>query len=209
MGQNTMKQEEKTGLTKERILQAAMQEFGTNGYAASTLNTICSDHAISKGLLYHNFAGKDGLYLACVARCFSDVTEHLEANGIPDDLENYMHMRLQYFSGHPHHARIFFEAMLQPPAALSAQIRDLRKDFDLLNRKIYQAALSKVTLREGVTEADAIAYYEIMQVMFNGYFSSPAYAKKDFQVLVKDHEQWLSKMLNLMLYGIGEKRIQK
>lgn len=204
-----MKQEEKTELTKERILQAAIQEFGTNGYAASTLNAICSNHGISKGLLYHNFAGKDGLYLACVSHCFSDVTEYLKDKDIQDDLEKYMRMRFQYFSQYPRYARIFFEAMLQPPAALSTQIRELRKDFDSLNRKIYQTALSKVTLREGVTETDAIEYYEIMQEMFNGYFSSPAYAGKDFQRLMVDHEEKLPKMLNFMLYGIGERRTEK
>ena len=204
-----MRQEKKTELTKERILQAAIQEFGTNGYAASTLNAICSNYGISKGLLYHNFDGKDGLYLASVSRCFSGLTEYLKSKDIQDNLEGYMHMRFQYFSQHPHHARIFFEAVLQPPAALSAQIRELRKDFDSLNRRIYQTALSKIKLREGVTEADAIEYYEIMQEMFNGYFSSPAYANKDFHILVADHEERLSKMLNIMLYGIGERRIQK
>lgn len=204
-----MKQEEKTELTKERILQAAIQEFGTNGYAASTLNAICSNHGISKGLLYHNFDGKDGLYLASVSRCFSSVTEYLKSKDLQDDLEGYMHMRFQYFSQNPHLARVFFEAMLQPPTALSAQIRELRKDFDSLNRRIYQTALSKIKLREGITEADAIEYYEIMQEMFNGYFSSPAYANKDFHILVADHEERLSKMLNIMLYGIGERRTQK
>ena len=34
-----MRQEEKTELTRERILQAAMQKFGTNGYAATKVNT--------------------------------------------------------------------------------------------------------------------------------------------------------------------------
>lgn len=204
-----MKQEEKTELTKERILQAAIQEFGTNGYAASTLNAICGNHGISKGLLYYNFSGKDDLYLACVARCFSHVTEYLKDKDIQDNLEKYMRIRFQYFSQYPRYARIFFEAVLQPPAALSAQIRELKKDFDSFNRKIYQKALSKVTLREGVTEADAIEYYEIMQEMFNGYFSSPAYAGKDFQSLIIDHEEKLPKMLNLMLYGIGGRRIEK
>lgn len=204
-----MRQEEKTELTQERILQAAIQEFGTNGYAASTLNAVCSKHGISKGLLYHNFDGKDGLYLACVSRCFSNVTEYLKSKDIQDELEEYMHMRFQYFSQNPYLSRIFFEAMLQPPATLSAQIRELRKNFDSLNRKIYQTALSKIKLRKGITEADAIEYYEIMQEMFNGYFSSPAYANKDFHILVVDHEERLSKMLNIMLYGIGERRTQK
>lgn len=204
-----MKQEERTELTKERILQAAVQEFGTNGYAASTLNAICNNHGISKGLLYHNFSGKDELYMACVSQCFADVTEYLKGEDIQDDLEKYMRIRLQYFSQNPRYARIFFEAMLQPPAALSTQIRTLRKDFDAFNRRIYRAALSKVKLREGFTETDAIEYYEIMQEMFNGYFSSPAYAGKDFQSLVADHEEKLPKMLNLMLYGIGERRTEK
>ncbi len=204
-----MKQEEKTELTKERILQAALQEFGTHGYAATKINAICSRYGIPKGLLYHNFSGKDGLYLACVARCFSNVTEHLKSKGIQDDLEQYIHLRFQYFSQSPHQAHIFFEAMLQPPPALTGQIRDLRKDFDAFNREVYRKALSQVQLRQGITEEDAIAYYEIMQEMFNGYFSSPAYTNKDFHVLVSDHEERLSKMLNVLLYGIGERGTQK
>lgn len=92
---------------------------------------------------------------------------------------------------------------------LSAQIRTLRKTLDAFNRGIYRAALSKMTLREGISEADAIEYYEIMQEMFNGYFSSPVYADKDFRDLVSDHEERLSKLLNMMLYGIGERRTKK
>lgn len=46
-----MRQEEKIELTRERILQAAMQEFGTNGYAATKVNAICGKYGIPKGLL--------------------------------------------------------------------------------------------------------------------------------------------------------------
>ena len=204
-----MKQEEKTELTKERILQAAIEEFGTNGYTASTLNAICNKHDISKGLLYHNCSGKDDLYLACVSRCFFNVTEYMKNQDIQNDLEKYMRARFQCFSKDPRCAGIFFEAILQPPSDLSAQIRELRKDFDLFNRKIYRKALSEIKLRDGVTETDAIEYYEIMQEMFNCYFSSPAYAGKDFKILIADHEEKLSKMLNLMLYGIAERSTKK
>ena len=65
-----MKKEEKTELTKERILTAAMEEFGEKGYAAAALNNICAA-GIPKGLLYHNYENKDALYLACVKRSFS------------------------------------------------------------------------------------------------------------------------------------------
>ena len=58
-----MRKETKTERTKERILAAAMDEFGSKGYAASSLNNICNA-GISKGLLYHNFKSKDDLFLA-------------------------------------------------------------------------------------------------------------------------------------------------
>ena len=200
-----MKKEEKTQLTKERIIEAAMQEFGEHGYAFAALNSICSVHEIAKGLVYHNFKGKDDLYLACVSRCFSDVTAYLQAREGGTDLRQYMQQRFFYFSEHPLRARIFFEAVLQPPAHLKADIQLLKKDFDRFNRQVYQTALEKMELREGVTETAAMEYYEIMQEMFNGYFSSPAYAGKGFEKIVSDHEEKLARMLDFMLYGIAKR----
>lgn len=56
-----MKRIEKTKLTISKILEAAMKEFGMNGYTGGTVNNICK-HGINKGLIYHNFKDKDDLY---------------------------------------------------------------------------------------------------------------------------------------------------
>lgn len=204
-----MKKEEKTKLTRERIIQAAMEEFGTRGYDGAALNSICGRYEISKGLIYHNFDGKDDLYLSCVKHCFKEVVAYLKDKDISDDLEKYMQLRFRYFSEHPLQARIFFEAILQPPPGLAAQIKELRAEFDEFNRQVYRGALSHMTLREEIDENAAMEYYEIMQEMFNGYFSSPAYGGKDFPALVADHEKNLIKMINLMLYGIAERSREK
>lgn len=197
-----MKQEEKTELTRERIIHAAMQEFGKNGYAVSTLNAICSSDKISKGLLYHNFSGKDELYLICVERCFTELVEYLQSCKENMGLHEYLEKRFQYFSGHPSCAHIFFEAVLQPPERLAEEIRKIKSPFDQFNRGIYQKALAGMELRSGVTEEDALAYYEVMQEMFNGYFSSPAYAGKNLEAVMESHEDALMKILDFMLYGI-------
>ena len=115
----------------------------------------------------------------------------------------------RYFSDHPLCAGLFFEAVLQPPAALVSAIRERKRAFDQLNQRIYREALSAMKLRREVTEAEALEYYAIMQEMFNGYFSSPAYAGKDFKTVVADHEDKLAKMLDLMLYGIAERGSEK
>ena len=49
-----MKREEKTRLTRERIISAGIKEFGTKGYSGASINSV-SDSGIAKGLLYHNF----------------------------------------------------------------------------------------------------------------------------------------------------------
>ena len=64
--------------------------------------------------------------------------------------------------------------------------------------------MQNLTLRNDVTEEDALDYYEIIQEMFNGYFSSSAYSNSDFTILISDHEEKLRKILNFMLYGIAK-----
>ena len=76
-----MKKEEKTELTRKRILAAAMKEFGENGYQGASLNRIC-DIGIPKGLLYHNFENRDALYLACLEQSFATFTGFLREDGL-------------------------------------------------------------------------------------------------------------------------------
>ena len=69
-----MKRDEKHNLSKQRILQAAMQEFSAKGYINASLNTVCSENGISKGIIYHYYKDKDELYLLCVSECFTALT---------------------------------------------------------------------------------------------------------------------------------------
>lgn len=74
-----MKKLEKTQKTKERILAAALSEFGSKSYDAASVNSICETAQIPKGLIYHNFKGKDELYLLCVQTCYEELTAALKA----------------------------------------------------------------------------------------------------------------------------------
>lgn len=204
-----MKQSERTEQTKERIIAAATEEFGTFGYGESSLNNICSKYDIAKGLIYHNFKDKDTLYLACVSRCFSAVMAHISKQREVVDLETYMSLRYGFFAEHPLYARIFFEGILQPPTKLKEKIVEQRREFDLMNREIYRSSLKKLTLRSGVSEEQALSYFQLMQEMFNGYFSSSAYGGSDFSDVIAEHEEKLNQILDIMLYGIAKEGADK
>jgi len=51
---------------QNRVVEAALEEFANNDYENASLNNIISKAGISKGSMYHYFAGKEDLYLYLV-----------------------------------------------------------------------------------------------------------------------------------------------
>lgn len=54
---------------QQLILDAALSEFATHSYAAASTNRIVEKADISKGLLFHYFKNKLGLYLYLLRQC--------------------------------------------------------------------------------------------------------------------------------------------
>jgi AcrR family transcriptional regulator len=57
---------------KERILRAAIHEFGITGYHLTSLRTIAERSGSNKPMIYYHFQGKEGLYLAAVRRLLEE-----------------------------------------------------------------------------------------------------------------------------------------
>lgn len=198
-----MKRSEKTELTVAKIMEAAMTEFGTNGYTGSSVNNICKS-GINKGLIYHNFRDKDDLYLKCLEKSCRTLVNMTEKSGCLSDLLRYMNVRMSFLRDHPHEAHIFFGAILQPQEHLWNEIQEILQPFEVVNEKIYRSVVSSVKLRDGITEDEAVDYFRQMQRMFNGYFSSSAYRHTPLDEQVDQHESNLPKLLDFMLYGIAK-----
>lgn len=62
---------------QQRILNAAMKEFAVRGYDRASTNRIVEDAGIAKGLLFHYFKSKKGLFLYLYDRGLRDVTERV------------------------------------------------------------------------------------------------------------------------------------
>ena len=202
-----MRQREKTQRTQERILAAALVEFGEKGYEAASINVICAESQIPKGLLYHNFKGKDDLYLQCVKSCYNQMTEYLSSqertcHNVREDTKMLLTLRQRFFSDHPYHANLFFRTLLQPPKHLLSQLKEARGDFDSFCITHYRNTLASLSLRNGVTEEMALEYFTIFMEMFNGYFQSKADQGSDYKALMSAHEEKLFEILDVMLYGI-------
>lgn len=52
--------------SRKRLLDAALNEFRTRGYAATTVDDLCRAAGVSKGAFFHHFPSKEALTLAAV-----------------------------------------------------------------------------------------------------------------------------------------------
>jgi len=65
--------------TRERVLDAARDEFAERGVFGATVEDICARAGFTRGAFYSNFADKDDVLLALIAREHARLLAHLDA----------------------------------------------------------------------------------------------------------------------------------
>ena len=197
-----MKKELKTKLTQERIIEAALIEFSQKGYKAFGINELCKNHKISKGILYHNFSGKTEIYLACVRESFQKAVSIIrgESGDIPS-LADYMERRHRFSKDFPHHSHVFFEAWMTTPAEIAEEVAEGKAVFEDLNCQVSEKLLAESTLKDHISQEQALDYLSFIQQLFRSYYLA-ASGSKEPTSLASQYERDLQKVLHLMIYGI-------
>ena len=203
-----MKREEKNALSRQRILDSAMEEFSRRGYEGASLNTVCAEKGLSKGIIYHYFSDKDDLYLLCVKTCFDDLTSYLRdtvrllSGSVEERLQRYFDARLRFFTEHPLYLGIFTGAVCDPPPGLVPAIAERRRTFDDLNISVLTELLNSVPLREGLCVQTVAEDFRVYMDYFNLHFKAACAAGADSGDLLREHEERCHRQLNILLYGV-------
>lgn len=199
-----MTQEERQERSRQRILSAALEEFGAAEYAAVTMECICGKHHISKGLMYHYYANKDELYLLCVADTFRLLLDYVEHHARrPDGLntletiQDYVMLRKDFAELYPQRRRIFEAAVFHPPVHLAGAIDELHGPLTRFDRAYLQDVVAHMPLRPGVKPENVIRLLTGIEYLARSAtrrgvtFSSPEAARA-----------CLDEVLDMALYGV-------
>lgn len=202
-----MTQKERQEHSRKEILQAALDEFGTYEYAQVTVDNICARHNISKGMLYHYYAGKDNLFLLCVGDTFEKLSEFVSQNefllqdrSALESLTAYYQCRQQFFEVHPERRKVFECAMLHPPAHLESKLRELRAPVWQINQKFWKRVVKQYPLRTGLEEEQVIRYLVSLDYAFQTILEQYNQAGKVNDI--HDMLQIASEILDMMLFGV-------
>lgn len=201
-----MKQEERNRLRREKIMAAALQEFGEKSYAEASINAICAADGISKGIVYHYYKNKEDLYLACVSACFQAMQDHLEKRMPPmegttdENLSLYFDTRLKFLEEYPCYQGIFYQVTTYPPYDLHEQVMQIRTSFDRFNFAVLQTVLKNERLREPVTHEDLAA----LQRFYITYCNTTPLMEKAAAESPAAREALCKSWVDVLLHGVVE-----
>lgn len=161
---------------QERILNACIQEFAENGYALASTNAIVKRAGIPKGTLFYYFGSKKDLYLYVFDHAVASFVRAFDrlAGELPADLfERLLHRgqaRMQFVIAHPRLYQLFFNAFLNTPDEIQAEMAPRYAEYATASRERLMDGLELTRFREDVdVEAAIELVYLVIEGIFNRY----------------------------------------
>lgn len=166
---------------RERVLVAAMDEFGTHGYSTGSLNVIAREAGVAKGSLFQYFEGKLDLF-AYVAeqtslRIYTAMRPWLDGYDGSTEFSRYLTDALEawidYFAYHPLERGVTAATNMELDPAVRNAVRAPVQDIYLAGlRPLVERAVETGDLRKG---ADIDALLSLLLVLLP-YFALVAHA---------------------------------
>lgn len=173
-----MTQKERQERSRKEIFQAALEEFGRDGYEKITMERICTNHTISKGMMYHYYSNKDELFLLCVQKTFDALKSYIEqsiaeltAQDTFDAIRNYFLIREHFFGLYPQYKLIFETAVIFPPTHLAGQIQALHQPIMDMNWHFLESVVARMPLRPGLEPEKVTRYLQSIEPFFRSIVS--------------------------------------
>ena len=194
---------------RTRLIAAALHEFAARGFEHASTNAITEAAGVSKGILFHYFGNKAGLYLAVVAYCLEHGMAWGRAQhspeGQPEDfidrlLESGMR-KLRYTVEHPLEAKLVMDAFSAPPAGMRDQIESLGRQYWPAAMNSWREGLDCTRFRQGVDVDKAL---EVVAIFLDGlrtrFGATGVVDAAQFARMVDEAKEYLE----LLKYGIYE-----
>jgi AcrR family transcriptional regulator len=157
---------------RERIINAAMEEFAKKGYKNASTNEIVKKANISKGLLFHYFGNKKDLFLFLYDYAWEVILKdfyskiNLKETDIIKRLRQTILLRIELVKNHPDLDDFLMTTTVDDSI-------EIKKELDNKYKSVFQDSTKKLTegvdtsgLKEGLDLRNVI---EIMMWVAQGY----------------------------------------
>ncbi|APH15652.1 bacterial regulatory s, tetR family protein [Clostridium sporogenes] len=117
---------------KEAILEAALEEFAIGGYENASTNKIVEKAGISKGLLFHYFGNKKGLFVYVYNYYFEFLKRELymkvdtKERDILERVKKWTMIKMELMSKYPSVFMLFIKSTLNMPRDINSTLEKIQ-----------------------------------------------------------------------------------
>lgn len=186
---------ELTAEKRERILNAAMEEFGRHDYKHASTDDIAARAGISKGLLFYYYKNKLSLYLACYRCAMGVMLEQTRALRMEQNsdffevMEQGAQKKLEITRRCPYLMDFSMRAWYSRNEAVSAVVQKLiSKDVD----KIYDRFFKCIDRSKFKEDVDPVYLLKMLTWMVDGYMNEKRRedGPLDVDQMMVDYRRW-------------------
>lgn len=144
---------------KDKILLAALDEFGSRGYDLSSTNVIAQKANVSKGSIFKYYKSKSLLFYELFN---NEINKFIMAyrdmlptfsNDVLEKLIEIILWKSFYSQTHPESAKVLLEGIANPPKEIKSQIANSMIMLQELSIESIFSQINKDNLRDDITEA--------------------------------------------------------
>ncbi|MFM5917478.1 MAG: TetR/AcrR family transcriptional regulator [Novosphingobium sp.] len=193
---------------RDRLLEAGVKLIRQQGYAATSVDQLCSEAGVTKGAFFHHFASKEALGVA-LADYWSSSTGAFFA-GAPyhhhDDpaerVLGYVDLRIQLISGPVESFSCVAGTMVQETFLSSDAIRTACNSSIYGNAAALEADLAAALAQSGATGVTAASLSRHIQAVIQGAFVlAKAEGGVNAAAAAREHLVHLRRYLELLFAG--------
>jgi TetR/AcrR family transcriptional regulator len=155
------KRKRDAALSREILLNAAMEEFSAHGFDGARIDAIVKRAGVSRNLAYHYFGGKEDLFLHVMERMYTRMRAHhadLRIKGLSpvDGMSQLIRHTFAHFRDHPEVISLLNSENLHRAVHIkgSSLIAELYTTLTEVLRDVLERGAKEGVFRDGVNSMD-------------------------------------------------------
>lgn len=204
-----MRQNDKSEISREKIIETATKEFNNYGYYGASVRRICRDGGFTNGRLFYHYKNKAELYLGCVERCYELMSEHLERFRVDYnlDLEHNLFVlydwQCEFWLYNIDKIHLFAESLLTPISEIKDKAHSSRYRSYIPKLKSILRGIGALYYPNDFKRQSAIigAYITITEYAYLGFGLSNTDTYTDLLDWIQIQKKALRKVIKLFLHG--------
>ncbi|CDF57529.1 TetR/AcrR family transcriptional regulator [Thermobrachium celere] len=197
---------------KEKILIAAIEEFAKEGYKNASTNKIVEAAGISKGILFHYFKSKKGLYIETIKYAipllyeeFFKIADYSETD-IFERIIKWNIVKFNLMEKYPSIFKMLTDAFLDTPKELTSELTPILMEYQRFG---YDAIFKNIDFSNLKDEINIKNAVQIISWVFEGYANNYIKQNKDKNGnILLNKEKILNDMKeisNILKFGLYKK----